>query len=219
MANTTLENVLTIAPELKNKVIDIAKKDSVEVANLFYDTEYTINIDGVDYTYTSSPQPGTPDEEVLRTEIINGLASVLAGCAAIVVSNSSTKIITTAAVPGVSYSINVDINLIDNNLVHNHSGIILFNLLLEDVILQVTELNFKDEQERAQRYLLAHLLTITNIDPDNTDDIIGLVQEVVGDVQYKYGTDFSKLDEAFYGLSRYGIVFYEIMMRLWFRFI
>jgi hypothetical protein len=215
--NTTLERVLTIAPELENKVYNLAQVDRINVLEAEYDVEYKITINETEYTITSPDEESSTD---LLQEIVDLLVIEVGTNEDVYTSKWNDSIELKAVEPGTGFNISVSNNLVITEAVKNYQGAVLFELLLEDVILQVTELNFHEEMERAQRYLLAHLLTLTNIDSDKKPNLSDIIHEVVGDISYRYGNiDYSKLDDVFYGKSVYGVVFYEIMKRRWFRFI
>lgn len=216
LENTTLERVLIIAPELRAKVTNIAQINDIEVFDAQYETEYTVTLNDIVIEIIS---PAEGESENLKEEIIQLIYDELED-EEVLIENNVSSIRLKAVEPGQAFYLSVSDNLTLNNVTSNYNGQELFELLLEDVILQVTELNFKSEMERAQRYLLAHLLTLTNVDSEEEPDASDIIQETVGDISYRYGSiDYSKLDDIFYGKTPYGVVFYEIMLRRWFRFI
>ena len=84
----------------------------------------------------------------------------------------------------------------------------LVELILEDVVAQIREAVYGSKQERAQRYLAAHLLTLIKQGSDGANSgASGPVEkEKVGDVEVKYSTavvsnlsDVNRYDETKYG--------------------
>ena len=84
----------------------------------------------------------------------------------------------------------------------------LVELILEDVVAQIREAVYGSKQERAQRYLAAHLLTLIKQGSDGANSgASGPVEkEKVGDVEIKYSTavvsnlsDVNRYDETKYG--------------------
>ena len=84
----------------------------------------------------------------------------------------------------------------------------LVELILEDVVAQIREAVYSSKQERAQRYLAAHLLTLIKQGSDGANSgASGPVEkEKVGDVEIKYSTaivsnlsDVNRYDETKYG--------------------
>ena len=84
----------------------------------------------------------------------------------------------------------------------------LVELILEDVAAQIRQAVYGTKQERAQRYLAAHLLTLINqgASGGNSGTAGPLISEKVGDVENKYSdsvlsnlSDVSRYDETKYG--------------------
>ena len=84
----------------------------------------------------------------------------------------------------------------------------LVALILEDVAAQIREAVYGTKQERAQRYLAAHLLTLIKQGEDGASSgASGPVEkEKVGDVEIKYSnavlsnlSDMTRYDETKYG--------------------
>jgi len=82
------------------------------------------------------------------------------------------------------------------------------DLILEDVAGQITSAVYGAKQERAQRYLAAHFLTLINSGASggNTGASGPVEMEKVGDEQVKYSSswmdnlsDMSRYDETKYG--------------------
>lgn len=83
-------------------------------------------------------------------------------------------------------------------------------LILSDVQSEVTQGVFGSKQERAQRYLAAHYLTLSN--PATSSGSSGAIKkEKVGDIEKEY-TDSSKVKGAQIGLSEtsYGRTYLSI---------
>jgi hypothetical protein len=90
----------------------------------------------------------------------------------------------------------------------------LTTLILDDVAAQVESAIYGNKQERAQRYLAAHFLTLSKQGSEGlSSGAAGPVKrEKVGDVEFEYSSNISK---AFSDLSRldetkYGRVFIDI---------
>ena len=86
----------------------------------------------------------------------------------------------------------------------------LYELLAADVRAEITEAIYGSQQERAQRYMVAHLATLSGVSSSNADAVGPLVTEKVGDVSKTYGLvqwagGVERLDE-----TRYGRVFMTI---------
>jgi hypothetical protein len=79
----------------------------------------------------------------------------------------------------------------------------LVALILEDVAGQISSATYGSKQERAQRYLAAHLLSLAYTASQGAGGSGPVVSEKVGDVEVKYGannfTDKSRYDETPYG--------------------
>lgn len=84
----------------------------------------------------------------------------------------------------------------------------IVDLILEDVAAQIREAVYGTKQERAQRYLAAHFLTLINQGASGASSgASGPVEkEKVGDVEIKYSTsvlsnlsDVNRYDETKYG--------------------
>lgn len=216
MANTTKENVLLIAPELAVKINDILQQNSITISEVLADTEYKLILNEVEYSIIS----GNPTSEA---DILLALLGLIESLPEISAHISNTSIIIDGTAEFISFSLEVSdnlVNTINRGAKDNNS---LFELILTDVITQVTELDpvrFKEEQERAQRYLVAHLLTLINVDPNAGDITTPFNKEYVGDVQYHYDSmALRSMDEAFFMRTPYGEVFYDIYKRRYFRFL
>ena len=79
----------------------------------------------------------------------------------------------------------------------------LVDLILEDVAGQITSATYGSKQERAQRYLAAHFLSLAHSSNQGVGGSGPVSMEKVGDVQVQYGAnnfaDASRYDETPYG--------------------
>lgn len=84
----------------------------------------------------------------------------------------------------------------------------LVELILEDVTAQIREAVYGTKEERAQRYLAAHLLTLIKQGSDGVNSGASgpIEKEKVGDVEVTYSTsvlsklsDVNRYDETKYG--------------------
>lgn len=216
MANTTKANVLMIAPELGVKINDILQSSIVTVEDVLENTEYRLVINGTEYSIIS----GAPTSEA---EILLALLTEIESIEGIIARITSDGLVIDGTAEFISFELVVSSNLINTLVRASKDNNSLFELILADVILQVTEVDptrFREEQERAQRYLVAHLLTLLNTDPDAGDLSTPFNKEYVGDVQYHYDSmSLRTADEAFFMRTPYGEVFYEIYKRRYFRFL
>lgn len=216
MANTTKERILAIAPELATKIQDVLKQQTIVVGTVADDTTYTININSISYEVVSGT--GATVEE-----IIAAFEVLLISIPDVAITFVGTTIYVTGTADAISFTIIVSDNLTLTTVQEAKDNNTLFEIILEDVITQVTELapvRFEEEQERAQRYLAAHLLTLTNTDPDSGDLGKDFNKEYVGDVQYHYESrELRSMEEAFFMRTPYGEIFYDIYKRRYFRFI
>jgi len=92
----------------------------------------------------------------------------------------------------------------------------LWTMILEDVALQVTYSAYGVNEERAQRYLAAHLLTLhLQAQSGLAGASGGLTETKTGDVSAKYGNVMSALnDVSRYDMTSYGRQFKLIQMRI-----
>lgn len=213
--HTTLERVLTIAPELTVKVEDRVLIKRLYLSSMEEDTEYTLKVNDVSITIDSQSMTKTEFYEALATDINVELEEEVIAT----FSNTGIEIDGVDAFTIFTVS-SVQPEFVISTKQKRYTGSMLWELLLEDVQLQVTPRNFKDETERAQRYLMAHLLTVTNVNQDEFTPITkDVIEEHVGDVRIKFATDFTKLDaEGTYRMTTYGQTFLEIYKRRWFVF-
>ena len=79
----------------------------------------------------------------------------------------------------------------------------LVDLIIEDVAGQISSAKYGSKQERAQRYLAAHFLSLAKQAGEGVGGSGPVEMEKVGDVQTKYGvnsfSDASRYDETPYG--------------------
>ena len=79
----------------------------------------------------------------------------------------------------------------------------LVDLILEDVAGQISSAKYGNKQERAQRYLAAHFLSLAKQSGEGVGGSGPVEMEKVGDIQVKYGAnnfaDASRYDETPYG--------------------
>jgi len=91
----------------------IAQVQSISVSTVVANTDYTINLNGIDFTYTS--QIGD-----VNTNIVDGLvAAVNAGTEPVTATDNSTTLSLTADVPGESFDATVTTNLSITTLTAN----------------------------------------------------------------------------------------------------
>jgi hypothetical protein len=79
----------------------------------------------------------------------------------------------------------------------------LVTLILEDVAGQISSSKYGAKEERAQRYLAAHFISLAYSSSQGAGGSGPVEMEKVGDVQVKYGvnsfSDASRYDETPYG--------------------
>lgn len=79
----------------------------------------------------------------------------------------------------------------------------LVDLIISDVAGQISSATYGSKQERAQRYLAAHYLTLSKQAGEGVGGSGPVESEKVGDVEVKYGkvdfADKSRFDETSYG--------------------
>lgn len=216
MANTTKERILAIAPELSSKITDVLKVQTVVVGTLTNNATYVININGISYTVVSGAT-------ATIAAIIAAFGVLLVDIPDVTITIVGDTIYISGTPDALSFTLSVTANLTATLVAAAKDNNTLFEIILADVIVQVTELapvRFEEEQERAQRYLAAHLLTLTNTDPDSGDLGKDFNKEYVGDVQYHYESrELRSMEEAFFMRTPYGEIFYDIYKRRYFRFI
>ncbi len=79
----------------------------------------------------------------------------------------------------------------------------LVDLILEDVAGQITSAKYGSKEERAQRYLAAHFLSLAKQAGEGVGGSGPVEKEKVGDVEVQYGkadfADKTRYDETSYG--------------------
>lgn len=159
MANTTKTNVLIIAPELTSIIDNTAQVDLISVVTVTNTETYSNTINGTTVSYTS-------DGTATKYEIVTGLISAIQGNSttnALVscTNNGDGTYYLTSKTAGTAVTILVSSKLSKTNIVANFNGDSLFNLILTDVIEEIDTLSINTEtQEKAQRYLTAHILSL-----------------------------------------------------------
>jgi hypothetical protein len=213
---TMKQRVLIVAPELRIKLTDVSKNVLIAISEVVDETDYEVTINDETYVINSGV-------DATSESLTNALALALGADENVIVSIPSTGLVRLVADQsiGIDFSISVYDRLVLTVVNEAYDANAIFTQLYEDVQFQVTELNFKDEQIRAQTYLLAHLLTLANTDPFGGSGMATeLSQETVGDVTFKVSTGTGNKNESnFYEKTIYGKVFYEIQQRRWFRFV
>lgn len=213
MADTTKANILRIAPELGVKINNVAKVVLVSISTVTDSTGYTVTLDGNDYTINSGVS-------ATAVSIAAALVAEITAIEYTVVDNLNGTFSIVAASAGTDFTVAVTTELSYQVTTKNYDGDALFDLILGDVITQVTEDNFGDEEERAQRYLTAHILSLTNVDEDGNAVDLEFTSEAVGDVQYKKDAKSKQgKDESYYKSTSYGAIYYDIYLRHYFRFL
>ena len=222
--NTSIQNILTIAPALISLYDNNTQHTTLQLNKVVNNTDYLIILDTVEFTTNSGV--GKTIEE-LADAIITTLN---AGQNAVIFEKDivTTALVTIASTPAdsnIAYLIDISKcpYMEITTKVPPKFGYNLFSLVLEDVKIVVKENRYKDAQERAQRYLAAHILTVL----DNifkTAPIVGggtagpITREVVGDVEVWYsdkGGSASAVSNADDELktTTYGRVFMGIRSR------
>lgn len=85
-----------------------------------------------------------------------------------------------------------------------------FKLILSDVSARVSKGIYSTDQEIAQRYLTAHILTV--IGPDNSKQGSGaIISERIKDHEVRYAGSFSKIDD--YNSTAYGRLYKQVRNR------
>ena len=192
---TTKENVLTIAPQLHNLIYGTPQKTRIYVQNL---NDNTLIVDDVEYIYEV-------EEGDTIADIISGLVELIDADEAPIVTvvNETTTYFDVRGVYTVPYVISEPTHeILVESLPDN-----LWDLFSEDVESIVNEDTFVDMVERAQRYLMAHLLTIYSM---NTLSNSVLSSEKVGDISVSYADPLS--DEAI-SATGFGAIYHGIYMK------
>ena len=206
MANTTKANVLLIAPELSTYISNVAQVYRISVNTVSNAQLYSITINSRTASYTS-------DATATAVEIVAGLISAIEANSILNAFVSCLNALDgtftiTAKTAGTAYTISVSSKLTATSLTANYNGDGLFNLILKDVEEEITTYTVNTEtQEKAQRYLMAHLLTV------HYSGIQGNVKsESVGRASVTYmGGDM--FDPDMLSRTRYGAEFWRIWKR------
>lgn len=217
MANTTKERVLLIAPELATKINNVYQKTQIAIVSFDEGLDFEIMVNDYTAFFTSDSTTTKNDVLPILMDLLNNnLEGITAYMEGELLSLEGSD-------DHITFYVAVNATLSNTIITEGKDNDSLFQLVLEDIIIQVTEedpVRFREEQERAQRYLVAHLLTLINMDPNDLAFAKPIVKEYVGDVQYHYESRALKsMDEAFFLTTPYGEVFYDIYKRRYFRFL
>lgn len=199
MADTTKANVLIIAPELSDAITNVAKVVRISVATLSNLSVYSVTINGTTYAYTS-------DTTATAIEICAGLVSAITSTAVTKIDNLDGTFDLTGATAGTDYTLSVSSKLSADVITDNFNGDALFNLILADVIEEIDTLSIDSAtQEKAQRYLTAHLIACQTFGGATGN----VKSESVGRASVTYsGGDM--LDPDMLSKTRYGAEFWRI---------
>lgn len=213
MSNTTKTNVLLIAPELVSKVNNTPLSVLFSIVTVADNTLYYIAVNGTQYSYTSGV--GATAEQ-----IASGLYDAILSTAVTKINNGNGTFLLTAANPPISFTYAFNDKISSTVVQESYPGDDLFNLILADVILVCTEEMFGTEQERAQRYLTAHILTVSS-DESNSAPLNAARWDIVGDVQYRTGASMimATPDQNIFSSTKYGEIYWDIYKRHYFRFL
>lgn len=198
MILTTKENVSLIAPELLSLIYGQYQKTRIYIQQLTNNT-VTISLDDYFKEYTYEVQEDETIEDLIDNliEIINADEERI-----INVVNSTSTYFDVIGLDSNPFNISTPIN--EN--IQEAIPASLWDLLIEDVNLMVNEETFVEEIERAQRYLMAHLLTITR----RLKNTSMTTSEKVGDISVSYADPLSSEGMS---LTGYGLVFRGIFLR------
>ena len=192
---TTKEKVALIAPELLELIHGVAQKTRLYVQDT---TQNTVTIDDKEYTYEVQ-------EDDTIEDIISGLMELIDNdedAIVSVVNDSETYFdirglyLESYSISGLTYEITIP-SIPDS----------LWELFAEDIANVVNEDTFKDEIERAQRYLMAHMLTLKN---SGLNNMAGVNSERVGDISVQYSDPMS---QEGLGLTGYGLIYKGIWLK------
>lgn len=200
MSNTNIGNVYAVAPELESFYANKAQIVRVNILNYFDDTLYQVIINSSTFSYTSPASGG--DKLAVAAALV---ALINAGSEPVTANNNGNGTFNLRAdVAGVTFNLVVDGNMSDITIQANKTYTATINLILSDVARDVKQSIFGNNQERAQRYLAAHYLTLARNDSDRNPEAGGfLTSTKVGDVTYNYSLsdlkDANRLDSTPYG--------------------
>lgn len=217
MSNTTKENVLLIASQLETFVRNTRQLVLLTVDIAADSREYTVNVDNVPSTVTSGVGATL---ETIRDLL---LAKLISDYSTIEFAASSTDKITASPKDSNTYvNIDSDTDLYITTTVEQiaRRGELLFDLVLDDVAIVCTEEWFRTEQERAQRYLAAHILTVlkdAGFNPANARSAGDIIKERVDEVELWYSdgaaNNVVSLGDSDLLSTPFGKVFLEIRSR------
>jgi hypothetical protein len=213
MSNTTKNNVLLIAPELSAKVVNTPLAVLFSIVTVEDSTVYFIAVNGTQYSYTSGVG-------ATALEIISGLYDAMLSTLVTKLNNGNGTLLLTAANPPITFSYAYHANISVTVVQESYPGDDLFNLILADVILVCPEDVFSTEQERAQRYLIAHILTVS-ADESSAAPLNSARWDIVGDVQYRTGASMimATPDQNIFSSTKYGEIYWDIYKRHYFTFL
>lgn len=225
MANTNKDNVLTLAPELTTFIQNTREIINITINTAEDDRDYTITIDDIDYTIDSGAGATVSSIATALKAKID-----LASLGLNIVDNLDGTLAITSENSGIRFDINSDIDQYITVELDTIAGLgsNLLRLIMYDVQAECTYQIYKDEQERAQRYLAAHLLTVlyqisSGASSSSSTPSGNIIREKVGDVETWYSdAGFSvKLNGSEFDLmsTTYGRVFLGIQKRHAGRFI
>jgi len=217
MADTTKEKVLLLAPELTGVASNIKQVSFFFILDVIDSEDYTVTINSTDFTVNSGVSATAASIANLLTTAINAGAEPVTADD----DDEDGSFLVTANVAGTAFTIEVDNNINASSISDNWNGEELFDMILADAILEIKESRYYNEEERAQRYLCAHLLTKVNDIKNNPNAYTaGLQREKVGDVENWYGLPMYEYAKGSgYNTTKYGEVFVGIKQRYSMRFI
>jgi len=200
MADTTKENVLIIAPELA--ITNIAQVNRIAVNTVTNNAVYSTTINDVMATYTS-------DGSATNLKIVAGLILALqtdpdTNADVSCLNTLDGTFLVTSKTAGTPFTVAVSSKLTATLDTANFDGDTLFDLILDDVKEELSTYGIcTNYQEKAQRYLIAHLLTINN------QSAIQGVSESIGRASVTYaGGDM--FDPNMLKRTKYGAEFLRI---------
>lgn len=207
MGNTSIANVLAIAPELTDFLTDQAQSTQVTIATVTDSATYTTTINSTAFTYDTSAS-------ATALEVASGMTTAInAGAEPVDVTNNGDGTYTiTATAAGTAYTLELDSNQTSLVLQANVDRSSMIALVLADVARRVTAGAYGTFQEEAQRYLAAHLFT-SIMDAYNAGSGGGgaIKKERAGDHEREY-MEISSRFEGFnrYDTTKYGQVYNAI---------
>lgn len=217
MADTTKAKVLLLAPELTEYTENFKQVTSFFVSDVIDSEDYTITINSTDFTINSGVSATAVSIAAALTAAVNAGAEPVTADD----DDENGSFLVMADVAGTPFTVRSDNNITHSDLVENWNGEDIFDMMLADVILEVKESRYFNEEERAQRYLCAHLFTkIKEIKDNPNAAVAGLQREKVGDVENWFGLPMYEYAKGSgYNTTKYGQVFIGIKQRYSMRFI